>query len=309
MGNLINDYRPTDFDEVWGQDEACASLQRILDADDSHAFLFMGPSGVGKTTLARIVAARKECDPRNLIEMDAATTSGVDDIRNLRSVSKYKGMGTPTRVVIIDEVHSLSKQAWQALLKSIEEPPEHLYWCLCTTEEGKVPDTIVTRCSVIRLQPVPEDDIYELLVQIRDAEEFACPDEVLALVAKRAEGSPRRALSQLGVVATAEDRQSAAAMLRTYLEGDEEFKEFCQAMLRGAGWDVVKPLLATLVGKGAEGIRIKICAYMRTVILGNGSGRTLERACNVLENFGTPYPTQGQDDQLVLSTLNACFKE
>lgn len=310
MAELINVYRPTDFDEVWGQEDAVASLERLVEADDSHAFLFVGPSGVGKTTLARIIAMKKGCDRRNLLEMDAASHSGVESIRDLTQRIQYKGMGSATRVVIIDECHSLSKNAWQALLKALEEPPEHVYWCLCTTEEGKVPKTIGTRCSTIRLGPVPEDDLFDFLVHIRDSEGYSCDDEVLALVAKRADGSPRDALSKLSVVASADSRQSAAAMLRTFVEGDEAVLEFCRAMFARADFGIVRPLLAALMGLNAEGIRIQVCAYMRKVILDEkGKSRNVARAAEILHEFGTPFPTQGQDDQLVLATLRACFQE
>lgn len=312
MAELINDYRPSDWDEVWGQDAAVAALRRSVEADDSHAFLFIGPSGVGKTTLARIVAAKKGCEPQNLRELDAASNSGVDAARALVAGLRQSGLGgSATRVVIVDECHSLSKSAWQTLLKPLEEPPGHVYWCLCTTEENKVPQTIKTRCSLVRLHAVPEDEIFELLQTIRDAEQFGCGDDVLALVAKRADGSPRAALSMLSMVASCEDRRQAAATLRTYDEADGDLREFCRALLANEPqWEVVRPMLASFVGKGAESIRIQICAYMRAVILGDRTkARTLVRAATVLQAFADPFPQQGQDDHLVLATTGACLGE
>ncbi len=124
-------YRPKDFDEVVGQDAVVKSLQQAVKNNAGHTFLFTGLSGVGKTTLARITAATVGCVSSNLIEIDAATHTGVDDMRDVTFSLKYKPIGVGSvKVIIVDECHMLSKSAWNSLLKVLEEPPAWVYWML-----------------------------------------------------------------------------------------------------------------------------------------------------------------------------------
>ena len=138
--DLARKYRPQSWKQVIGQDAAIKSLRATLKAGGKHGFLFTGPSGVGKTTVARILAAAVGCEAHNLLEIDAATHTGIDAMRAVSEGVAYKAFGdSPVKVMIIDEAHSLSKAAWQSLLKVVEEPPEHAYWVFCTTEPGKIP--------------------------------------------------------------------------------------------------------------------------------------------------------------------------
>ena len=146
-------YRPTNLDEVIGQNAVVQSLKQQLTGQSTpHAFLFLGPSGVGKTSIARILAGMMKCDDANILEIDAATHSGVENMRSVTQMAQYRGIGeSPNKFIIVDEVHALSKATFQSLLLSIEEPPPHVYWALCTTEPDKIPTTIKTRCAAYDL--------------------------------------------------------------------------------------------------------------------------------------------------------------
>ena len=168
-------YRPRSLQDVRGQDAVVDSLTTALKKSTRpHSFIFTGPSGCGKTTLARILAEKFGCSPQNVIEIDAATNNGIDSMREVTSTLRYNGFGdTPNKAIIIDECHALSKAAWQSLLKSVEEPPAHVFFFFCTTENGKVPETINTRCQSYFLKPLRFDDLMDLLEFVVDEEALA----------------------------------------------------------------------------------------------------------------------------------------
>ena len=143
---LHTKYRPKAFKQVTGQDHIIEQLQKILAERSSHAFLFHGPAGCGKTTLARLATKELGCAPKDVMEIDAATKTGVDDVRAIQMAVRYKPLGGgDTRAVIIDEAHRISVQAFDSLLKIMEESPVHLFWFLCTTLPQKVPSTVESR--------------------------------------------------------------------------------------------------------------------------------------------------------------------
>ena len=152
-----------------GQNAVVQSLQHFEQSGTwPHTFLFTGPSGCGKTTLARIIARKVGCQRQNLLEVDAATHTGIDAMRELADQLQYRGIGGDVKVAIIDECHALSKQSWQSLLKIVEEPPNHVYFVFCTTETGKVPNTISTRAASYTLGPLPQDAIVQFVEDIAD---------------------------------------------------------------------------------------------------------------------------------------------
>ncbi len=239
---LINRYRPEDFDEVVGHDLVLRGLQRaISQAGPPKSYLFTGVAGLGKTTLARIVAKALECEP---VEIDAASNSGVDDMRNLVELGNHVSItGAGRRMFIIDECHALSKPAWQAILKMLEEPPDHLFLALCTTELQKVPETIQTRCYHTQLKPIPPGDLEQLLTAVAEAEGWDVDNDVMATVVQAATGQPRKALSMLEAVHDVGSREEVKRVLSLIDDSDPVF-ELCKLVMAGKGWDLVQKQMA-----------------------------------------------------------------
>lgn len=221
--SLYQRFRPQRFGEVVGQDLLVATLRRaVAGGEPSHAYLLSGQRGVGKTSVARILARAVNClapqdgEPCNrcdscrrilkglsldVVEIDGASNRGVDQIRRLREEVAYVPVGSRHKVYIIDEVHMLTGEAFNALLKTLEEPPPHVLFIFATTEPHKVPATVISRCQAFEFQPIAEDAIAQRLHEVAQAEGITVDPTAAELIARRSRGALRDALvvlDQLG---------------------------------------------------------------------------------------------------------------
>ena len=193
---LYRKYRPTAFNEVRGQDHIVSVLEGAIKKETiPHAMLFSGTRGTGKTTLARLFAKALGVADVDLYEIDAASNRGIDDIRELREAVHTVPYESPYKVYIIDEVHMLTKEAFNALLKTLEEPPAHVLFILATTEEEKLLDTILSRCQVFRMREPSRALLAEHVAEVAKAEGFTLDHDAADLIAIAADGSFRDALS------------------------------------------------------------------------------------------------------------------
>jgi len=212
---LARKYRPQIFNDLIGQPHVVKTLQNAIEMNKLYpALIFSGMKGVGKTSAARILAKALNCEkgpqkePCNkceickeitedkssdYIEIDGASNNGVEEVRSLRETVRYKPIKNRFRVIVIDEVHMLSNSAWNALLKTIEEPPEHTYFIMATTDFHKIPATIVSRCQHFEFKRIPYEVIKTVLEEISSKEKIKISDYALFLIARSAEGSLRDA--------------------------------------------------------------------------------------------------------------------
>ena len=192
---LYRKYRPTSFKEVRDQDQIVTVLEGAIKKNAiPHALLFSGTRGTGKTTLARIFASAIGASDMDVYEIDAASNRGIDDIRELKEAVHTLPYESAYKVYIIDEVHMLTKEAFNALLKTLEEPPAHVVFILATTEEEKLLDTILSRCQVFRFNSPSRAVLTKLAIDVAKDEGFALSPEAADLIALAADGSFRDAL-------------------------------------------------------------------------------------------------------------------
>lgn len=201
---LYRKYRPNDWGEVVGQEHIVSALSQSIESGSfSHAYLFTGSRGTGKTSVARIFARALGTNPEDIIEMDAASNRGIDDVRAVRDSVRVLPFSSRFKVYIIDEVHMLTKESFNALLKTIEEPPAHVIFVLATTELDKVPDTILSRCQVFSFRKPNEKVLTGIIERIAEREHVAIDKESAALVAFLGDGSFRDSFSILQKVLSA----------------------------------------------------------------------------------------------------------
>ncbi|MEN3749755.1 DNA polymerase III subunit gamma/tau [Sphingomonas sp. HF-S3] len=266
---LARKYRPQTFSELIGQDAMVTTLGNAIRRDRlAHAFLLTGVRGVGKTSTARLIAKALNCigpdgqggptiDPCgvcepcraiaegrhiDVIEMDAASHTGIDDVREIIEASRYSAVSARYKIYIIDEVHMLSKAAFNGLLKTLEEPPAHVKFLFATTEVNKVPVTVLSRCQRFDLRRIPADKLAAHFARVCDAEGVEAEPEALMLVARAAEGSARDGLSILD-----------QAIAHAGIEGDMVRAEAVRAMLGLSDRGAIRDLFGLLLAGDAPG--------------------------------------------------------
>ncbi|MFC1625334.1 DNA polymerase III subunit gamma/tau [Patescibacteria group bacterium] len=236
---LYRKYRPQKFSEVLGQDHIVSILKGAIEGNRiSHAYLFSGPRGTGKTSVARILANDIGCHEYDLMELDAASSRGIDEIRSLRESVYSMPFKSECKVYIIDEVHMLTKEAFNALLKTLEEPPAHAIFILATTEPQKLPETIISRCQHFSFKKISENILRNSVSKISKKEDVEIDEETAALIALFADGSFRDAQVML---------DQLLALDKKRINGDDA-REFLQAPSK----DLIQDFVSALVEKDSE---------------------------------------------------------
>ena len=284
-------YRPNTLAEIEGNREIVITLRGMLKKNEiPHSMLCHGPTGCGKTTLARIVAKELGCAENNLIEIDTAQFRGIDTVRDLRKNIQYTPLGGGIRVYIIDEVHKMTGDAQNAFLKILEDTPKHIYFILCTTDPQSLLPTIKGRCSQFQVQLLSDDDMKSLLTKIAELENDSIEDEIIEQITQDSQGHPRNALQILEQVLSTPKKRRLTIAQQAAIEQSESIA-LCRALMKKQGWSEVKKILQGLKGQDAEGIRRVVIGYASSVLLNTDNavaGLILEAFQEPTYNMGFP---------------------
>ena len=310
---LYRAYRPSSFKEVIGQDHIVKVLERSIDSGRiSHAYLFAGSRGTGKTSVARIFARALGTSDNDIYEIDAASNRGIDDIRAVRDGVAVLPLESRYKVYIIDEAHMLTKEAWNALLKTLEEPPAHALFILATTEIDKVPETILSRCQVFSFKKPSREILREVATAVAKKEGFALEAGVADLIAMTGDGSFRDMLGTLQKVIGAGNSRITLADAELIIGAPRGslVNDFIAAFV-AANTDKA---LASIAAADAAGVDIKMfialaLEKMRFVLLSRNSAKLAEEVREHMSPEDAVFLAGLNVTSVMLATLLRAYDE
>jgi DNA polymerase III gamma/tau subunit len=282
---LYREYRPRRFVDVIGQDEAVDLIKRKLKSEYPHVTLIHGPSGTGKTTLARIVAKRLKCEGHDFQEMNTADFKGIETIRGIRRVINQAPLIGESKVWLFDECHKLTSDAQNSLLKILEEPPNHVYFFLCTTEPEKMLKTIQRRCMKVRLKTIELRDLQSIIHHVCEKEDVKFSDDVLEKISEYAFGSAGEALQILDSIIEMEDEDAIIEFIEESSIKTKVDKIAAKLLKIETKWKPMAALLKELKDEDAERIRRGIMGYAQAVLLNGDNARAFRMMELFRDNF------------------------
>ena len=280
-------HRPDTWEKLVGNGTTIAALKSALEREDARpkAILLTGPSGCGKTTIARIIGSVVECSPLDLKEYNAAQSRGIDTVRDIQVEMMYPPLRGKKKVFLMDEAAKLTNDAQSALLKMLEEPPDHVMFILCTTDPEKLLKTIKTRCHTYTVEALSQNDLYALLCYVCEDENADwMPEAALREIARVSDGSARQALVTLDQVIDIQDDRTLMRAIEARSISEAAAIDICRALSK-RDWPTLSLLLPGIQKEKVEDTRYAVLGYFRSILLNPKSTGSHEFAASVIRIF------------------------
>lgn len=292
-------HRPAEFSEMLGNESTIKALESAIEKENhSHVYLFSGPPGTGKTTAARIMSVKLGASELDIREINSANSRGIDTAREITQQMRMLPMYGSCIVYILDEAHKFTNDMQNALLKPLEDTPEHVYFFLCTTDPQKLIKPLKSRCTEVKFESLPLEYIIKLLRRINKKEGSKVSKEHIEQIAENSEGCPRKAIVILERLLSLDDDTSREDYLKTCNVSEEEkdVLELCRCLLNEKqGWSEAAKIIKDMTANGKlddpERVRYAVLGYMNAVLL---SGKKNPRAISALEAFSEPTYNNGK---------------
>ncbi len=289
---LYKKYRPKEWDDVCGQDSIVINIGKMIsNRTVPHAMLFAGPTGTGKTTVARILARELNCGDMDLVEQNAASFRGIDEARRIEQIMNLAPISGDCRVWIIDEAHKLTNDAQNCFLKPLEDTPDHVYFILCTSEPNKLIKAVRGRCTLFTFDMISRDDLDSLVEKVIKKEDMDVADKVKDKIVEMAGGSARNALVMLDQVMECPPNTEKQLKAISGIASEKDAIEICRLMFnQKADWEQMAKLLDSMGRKDdeAEKIRRLVLSYATTMLLTNNK-KCHGRAFLAIQEFRDNY--------------------
>lgn len=280
-------HRPKTLDDIAGNESIVESLKSVLsrETDVPHSYMFVGPAGCGKSTFARIIKNELGCSDSDFYLFNNSNLRGIDTIRDIEEAMQYSPINGPVKIFNLEECHMLTGPAQESLLVKLEEPPDHVFIILCTTEPQKLKPTIIRRCHKYEVKPLDESQLNKLLNSVLIKEDLASfPDKILNKIVEVSNGSPGRALNLLDTIIDMTDDDRALQALEDASVSESNIAEIARKLLSGnSKWLDIAYCIKGLSGD-PESLRYAFLGYFRTVLL-NSSGKKADQAAGIQMEF------------------------
>lgn len=299
---LYRKYRPENLDDMVGNQATIKSLEKELE-NGSHVFLMTGPAGCGKTTLARIMAKKVNAGPLSIHEINSAENRGIDTAREIMEQMRFNPSDGESIVWILDEMHMITSAGQNALLKALEDTPEHCYFFLCTTNPEKLIAPLKTRCSIINVSPLKDEEMIYLLKRTARSEKIKIGSEVYERICEIAQGGSRKGLKLLAKVLYLDSDEERLEVLKNDDNSDsKEVKELCQLLISGkANWSGIARVLKSIDLSDSERVRQSVMGYMGAVLL---NGKASNSVISAMQAFSSADTYKNGKNAIIVACLD-----